>query len=165
MLFKHLTQHLLNFCFIQLLRLIRLLCMLNTPPVTLPCFRSLRGSRYTSVQILTVLLLFHCNRHLEVVVVVVTTKLNCLYLLSLGGRFATFRMIQRYQKNLKVKTLLKYTGFIRNVGKHTHPTTQNRILEYLKPTNNLVTLYIRSDYELWCMNSLSMAQMCRNTQQ
>lgn len=165
-LFTHLTQHLLNFCFIQLLRLIRLLCMLNTPPITIPCLHSVRGSWCTSIQILAVLLLFHCNCHLQVVVVfVVTTKLICLYLLSLGGRFATFRKVQRYQKNLKVKTLLKYTGFIRNEGKNTHPTTYNRILEDLKPTNNLGTLYIRSEYERWCMNFLRMAQMCRNKQE
>ena len=110
MLFTHLTQHLLNFCFIQLLQLIRLLCMLNTTPIILPCLHSVHGSRYTSVRILTVLLFVHCSRHLAlvVVVVVVTTKLNCLHLLSLGGRFATFRRVQRSQKNLKLKKLLKY---------------------------------------------------------
>jgi len=69
--------------------------MLNTPPNILPCLHSVDGSRYTSVRTVTVLPFFHCSRHLDVVVVVVvvTTKFNCLRLLSLGGRFATFRRV------------------------------------------------------------------------
>jgi hypothetical protein len=67
---------------------------LRKPKLCIKCCRAIirrrHGIRYTSVHILTVLLLFHCNRHLEVVV---TTKLNCLHLLSLGGRFAMFRRV------------------------------------------------------------------------
>ena len=118
--------------------------------------------RYTSVHILTVLLFFHCSRHLQVVVIKNNLKVPASAVVGCAVRDVSKGLEVSEELEDKAATEIHWL-YSKCRETHTHPTTQNPNPEDLKPTNNLVTLYFRSDFELWCMNSLRMAQMCRNT--